>query len=68
MATEFVDDHGTYSFPVYWDETFETWAAIGISSQPAAALLGADGEVLGGWLGAFPEDEVLQLAADSQAG
>ncbi len=64
-AAEFVENYGTYSFPMYWDETFESWAAIGIASQPAAVLLSSDGEPLGGWLGRFPEDEVLQLAAAS---
>ena len=65
-AAEFIESTGTYSFPMYWDETFESWVAIGISSQPAAALLGADGEVIAGWRGGFPEDEVLQLAAESR--
>ena len=50
---------------MYWDETFEAWVAFGVSSQPAAALLSADGEVLGSWRGMFPIDEVLALAADS---
>ena len=48
---------------MYWDETFETWQVFGIRSQPAAALMAPDGEVLGAWLGAFDEDEVLRLAA-----
>ena len=63
-AAEFASQYATYSFPMYWDETFESWAAFGIQSQPAAALLAPDGSVLGGWLGPFPEDEVLSLAAD----
>ena len=53
---------------MYWDETFESWITIGFSSQPSAALVGANGEVLAGWRGMFPVDEVLQLAAESQAG
>jgi len=61
-AADFVENYETYSFPMYWDETFESWAAFGIASQPAAVLLSPDGEPLGGWLGRFPEDEVLQLA------
>ena len=65
MATEFVEKNGTYSFPMYWDETFTSWQVFGINSQPAAALLSPDGEVLGGWLGAFPEDEVLRLSAEA---
>ena len=62
-AADFVRDYGTYSFPMYWDETFESWVALGVTGQPAAVLLSADGEVLAGWRGAFPEDEVLRLAA-----
>ena len=65
LAIDFVEQGGTVSFPMYWDETFVSWEAFGIRSQPAAALLSADGEVLGGWLGRFPEDEVLRLAAES---
>ena len=63
-AVDFVRDGGTYSFPMYWDETFSSWSAFGISSQPAAALLAPDGEVITGWLGAFDEAEVLRIAAE----
>lgn len=44
-----------------WDETFETWVAFGVSSQPAAMLFAADGQFITGWLGPFPEKEVLRL-------
>jgi len=64
-AVDFVESGGTYSFPMYWDETFESWAAFGIQSQPSAAMLSPDGEVLAAWLGAFDEEEVLRLAAES---
>lgn len=64
QAVQFVENGGTVSFPMYWDETFTSWEAFGIRSQPAAALLSPDGEVLGSWLGAFDEDEVLRLAAE----
>lgn len=64
LAIDFVERGGTYSFPMYWDETFVSWQVFGIRSQPAAAMLAPDGTVLGGWLGAFPEDEVLRLAAE----
>ena len=63
LGVSFVESTGTFSFPMYWDESFATWAAFGITAQPAAVLLGGDGTVLGGWLGGFPEDEVLDLAA-----
>ena len=62
-AVDFVEEYETYSFPMYWDETFESWLAFGVTSQPAAALLSPTGELLGGWLGMFPIDDVLELAA-----
>ncbi len=65
LAVDFVERTGTYSFPMYWDETFVSWDQFGISSQPAAAMLSPDGEVLAGWLGGFDEDEVLRLAAEA---
>jgi hypothetical protein len=64
-AADFVRDRDVYSFPMYWDETFESWAAFGITGQPAAILLSPDGEPLGGWRGMFPVDDVLELAANS---
>ena len=66
-AVDFVRDYGTYSFPMYWDETFVSWDQFGIRSQPAAALLSPSGDVIGAWLGPFPEDEVLELAAQASA-
>jgi thioredoxin-like negative regulator of GroEL len=50
-----------------WDESFETWLEIGITSQPTVVLLEADGTPITGWIGGLPEDEILQLAAESQA-
>ena len=64
-AVEFVASTGTLSFPMFWDETFVTWQVFGVGAQPAAALLAPDGELLGGWLGQFPVDEVLELARAS---
>ncbi len=61
-ALDFVTSRETYSFPMYWDDTFETWVAFGIDSQPAAVLLAPDGEVLASWRGMFDIDEVLRLA------
>ncbi|MEL6892231.1 MAG: hypothetical protein AAFP84_11585 [Actinomycetota bacterium] len=67
-AEDFVRDFGTESFTMLWDESFLTWQEIGVTSQPSAVLLAADGEPISGWIGPFPEDEVLRLAAESQAG
>ncbi len=64
-AVDFVNDTKTYSFPMYWDDTFESWVAFGVASQPAATLLSPTGEVLGAWRGMFPIDEVLALAAEA---
>jgi hypothetical protein len=65
LGLDFIRKTGTVSFPMYWDETFQSWQAFGIRAQPAAALLAPDGEVLAGWLGAFDEDEVLRLVAEA---
>lgn len=63
LAVDFVESREVYSFPMYWDDTFESWAAFGVASQPAATLLSPTGEVLGSWRGMFPVDEVLTLAS-----
>ena len=65
-AEEFLAEYGTTSFTMLWDESFETWLEIGITAQPSAVLLAADGTPIQGWIGPFPEDEVLRLAAESQ--
>ncbi len=65
LADYFVSEFGPFSFPMYWDETFESWSQLGLSSQPAAALFAADGRILDAWVGRFPEDQVLALAAAS---
>jgi len=67
-AREFVTDSGTQSFTMLWDESFETWLEIGVTSQPSAVLLAANGTPILGWTGPYPEDEVLRLAAESTAG
>ena len=63
-AEEFVERFGT-TFPMLWDESFEAWIVLGVTSTPTALLLAPDGEPIAGWIGAFPEDEVLRLAAES---
>ena len=49
------------TFTMLWDETFESWAHFQVSGQPAAILFAPDGTGLAGWMGAFPEEEVLRL-------
>jgi hypothetical protein len=67
QAEDFVEDYGTESFTMLWDESFQSWQVLGVTSQPAAVMFAADGTPLTGWIGAFPEDEVLRLAAEGQA-
>ena len=64
---EFVDDRGT-TFTMLWDESFESWIELGVSSQPTAILMTPDGTIITGWVGRFPEDQVLELAAQYTAG
>lgn len=63
QANDF-DNQFETSFDMLWDESFISWEVIGISSQPAAVMLEPDGSLITGWIGAFPEDEVLALAAE----
>jgi len=48
-----------------WDPTFESWQAFAITGQPTVVMLDTDGNELGRWFGAIPEDEVLALAAQA---
>jgi thioredoxin-like negative regulator of GroEL len=64
-AEEFVSKYGT-TFTMLWDESFESWQAFDVRSQPTAILFAADGTPLGGWLGRFPESEVVRLATESE--
>ena len=62
QAQEFRESTGTLSFTMIWDESFQSWSYYGVGGQPAALLVNTKGEPIQGWLGAFPEDEVLDLA------
>ena len=50
-----------------WDESFQSWQSLGISAQPAAVMFAPDGAIITGWLGPFPENEVIELAAEYPA-
>jgi len=63
QANDF-DDQFETTFDMLWDESFKSWEVIGITSQPAAVMLEPDGSLIKGWSGAFPEGEVLELAAE----
>lgn len=62
LAVDFVESTGTYSFPMYWDETFESWVSFEVTNQPAAVLLAPDGTELARWRGSFDLDDVLAAA------
>lgn len=58
-AVDFVTDTGTYSFPMYWDDTKSAWVPFEIVNQPAVVLLSPAGDVIETWNGTFDADEVL---------
>ncbi len=66
QANDFDNQFGT-TFDMLWDESFISWEAIGVTSQPTAVMLQADGTPITGWIAAFPEDEVLRPAAQNPA-
>ncbi len=64
LAKDFVDSFDL-THQMLWDESFQSWAQLGVSLQPSAKLYSADGELLKEWLGPFDEDEVLALIRGS---
>ena len=65
MAKEFADTFDI-THTLLWDESFQSWAQLGVSLQPSAKLYGADGELLAEWLGPFDEEDVLELIDGNQ--
>ena len=63
LAREFVERAGIVSFPMLWDETFDSWAALGVVSQPAWGLFSASGELVEGGYGGIDTAGVLERAA-----
>lgn len=66
MANEFADDFDI-THTLLWDESFQSWAELGVSLQPSSKLFAADGTLLREWLGPFDEEAVLELIAGSEA-
>jgi hypothetical protein len=62
-AIDFVDKYETKSFRMLYDESSESWSALGIRGQPIAILFDTDGRGQTIWYGPFNEDEVLELAS-----
>ncbi len=46
-----------------WDESFDSWAKLGVVSQPAWALFSASGELAEGSYGGIDTVSVLEKAA-----
>ena len=61
QAQEFQAATGTTSFPMIWDESFESWNYYGVRGQPYIILLDANGDVIDEWGGGIPEAQVLSL-------
>ncbi len=62
-ALDFVEKYGTRSFRMLYDESFESWAQLGIRGQPIAILFDTQGRGNTIWYGPFDEAEVLELAS-----
>ncbi|MEM8925820.1 MAG: hypothetical protein AAGD35_20135 [Actinomycetota bacterium] len=62
-AQEFMSTTGAMTPLMIWDASFETWSYYGVTGQPTAILVDAEGEPIAGWRGYFDQDEVLELAA-----
>lgn len=64
LAASFIEETGTSTPLMIWDESFATWSYYGVNAQPIAILVDPSGEPITGWRGAADFDEVLRLAAE----
>lgn len=65
QANEFADTFDI-THTLLWDESFQSWAQLGVSLQPSAKLYDTDGALLAEWLGPFDEIDVLELIDGNQ--
>lgn len=65
MANEFADQFDI-THTLLWDQSFQSWAELGVSLQPSAKLYDTDGTLLAEWLGRFDENAVLELIDGKQ--
>ncbi len=63
MAREFIANTGISTVQMLWNEGIEVWRHFGVASQPAWALLDADGRLLEGRFGVVDEVRVLEYLA-----
>ncbi len=54
---------GTTSFRMLWDPSFDSWAQLGVVSQPAWGLFTADGDFVEGNYGGIDPATVLNTIA-----
>ena len=54
---------GISSFRMLWDPTFDSWAQLGVVSQPAWGLFTAGGELVEGNYGGIDTAAVLNIVA-----
>ena len=59
LARAFVADTGMSTVRMLWDETFDSWGALGVVSQPAWALFAPWGELITSAYGEIDTDTVL---------
>ena len=65
MANDFADTFDI-THTLLWDQSFQSWAQLGVSLQPSSKLYDTDGALLAEWLGPFDEDDVLELIDGNQ--
>ncbi len=58
QAEDFVAKHDLTTPTMVWDESFESWTTMGITSMPTWILIGADGELVLRHSGQFPESDI----------
>ena len=63
LAEDFVAMTGTTSFRMLWDPGFNSWALLGVASQPAWALFTPAGELVELDYGSIDTRSVLETAA-----
>lgn len=63
LAQVFVEITGVSAFPMLWDESFDSWAELGVASQPAWALFTPEGGYVEASYGAIDTAGVLARAA-----
>ena len=59
LAEDFVQATGT-TFTMLWDQTFQSWNRLGITSQPSWMLLNRYGQILDQGRGDIPRQQVLE--------